>query len=74
MCEVEVDIPPLYGVTEFAKLIGWSRQKTHVYLSRGKLPEPATYAGGKRPLWTYKQIKEWAEKTEDTSVKFQELE
>ncbi|MFW5988276.1 MAG: hypothetical protein ACOCQA_02420 [bacterium] len=49
MCDAEVDIPPLYGVTEFAKMIGWSRQKTHVYLSRGKLPKPATYAGGKDP-------------------------
>ena len=70
MCKPETEIPPLYGISDFAKKIGWSRQKASVYYSRNKLPEPATYAGGKRPFWTLKQIKEWSKKVNDTSVSF----
>lgn len=68
--KINTDLPPLYGITDFAKLIGWSRQKAHVYYKRGKLPEPATYAGETRPLWTIEQIKHWAENINDTSVEF----
>ena len=51
-------LPPLYGLSDFAKEIGWSRQKLRVYYERNKLPEPATSAGT-RPLWTIEQIEEY---------------
>ncbi len=53
-------IPQLYGVTEFAKELNTTRQAIHRDYTRGKLPEPATYAGS-RPLWTLEQIEEYKE-------------
>lgn len=54
-------LPKLYGQTEFAKELGWSKNKLTTYYGRGVLPEPATYAGG-RPLWTMEQIREYKTK------------
>lgn len=51
-------IPPLYGISEFGDMVGWPRNKVSVYFSRGKLPEPATYANS-RPLWIKEQIELW---------------
>ncbi len=44
----------LYGQIEFAKEIGWTKNKLAVYLLRGKLPEPYAMAGS-RPLWKKEQ-------------------
>lgn len=43
--------------SQVAELLGkgWSRQKVHVYLSRGKFPEPITYIG-EQPLWKKSQF------------------
>ena len=51
----------LMGITEVGAYIGWDRRKTSVYYGRGKLPEPYALIGGKRPVWTKKQIEWWAD-------------
>lgn len=33
------NIPELYGVSEFGRMIGWKRKKVHTYSERGKLPK-----------------------------------
>lgn len=53
------DLPPIFGVSEIGKMLGWDKEKVHVYYSRGKLPEPSTYANS-RPFWTYDKIENWA--------------
>lgn len=47
----------LLKASQVAKLIGgnWVRQTVHVYLQRGKFPDPHTYVGN-QPLWTREQI------------------
>lgn len=44
-----------FGTTEFGNEIGWQKGKVSVYVSRGLLPKPVTYVGG-RPAWTRRQI------------------
>ena len=51
-------IPPLLGVTEVSRLIGWDRRKVSVYYERGKFPPAATVVG-KRPFWSKNQIEQW---------------
>ena len=46
----------LLGIKEVGDILGWSRQKVSVYYSRGKLPEPYTLVGGKRPVWEREKI------------------
>ena len=48
----------LYGITEFAKELGWTQNKTQVYYQRGVLPGPCAYAGT-RPFWKLEQIEEY---------------
>lgn len=53
-------IPPhLYGISEFARALGWYRQKVHNYTLRGTLPEPIGYVGH-RPIWTQNQVVKYA--------------
>lgn len=54
------NIPPLYGPSDFGRMIGWDRSKIATYSTRGVLPEPAAYIGGKRPVWTELQILKFA--------------
>lgn len=49
----------LYGTIEFTRAIGWYKQKTHLYLTRGTLPEPIAYIGN-RPVWTRNQVYKFA--------------
>lgn len=64
----------LYGLTEFAKLLGshLNCRKMSVYYSRGKLPEPIAFSGSNqsRPLWTRDQIQQYI-KEKDGSKKYQ---
>ena len=48
----------LYGVTEFAQALGWSRQRLAVYHKRGLLPEPVArlHCGS---IWTEEQVMEY---------------
>jgi hypothetical protein len=45
----------LYGITELAREIKWTKTKTHTYYLRGHFEEPAAKAG-KRPLWSLEQV------------------
>lgn len=52
-------IPELYGISEFAKALGWTKQKVHTYTDRGVLPAPIIRVAN-RPLWTLTQVKKFA--------------
>lgn len=45
----------LLGVSDIAKLLGWTNSKVAVYMSRGKFPAPIGEVGG-RPVWLQEQI------------------
>ena len=47
----------LYGVTDVAKELNWSKQRVTTYKSRGIIPEPIGHIGG-RPVWLKIQITE----------------
>lgn len=64
----EINLPPIFGITEIGKMIGWEDQKVHVYYSRNILPKPATYANN-RPFWTFNQVKKWAKEKYDIEIK-----
>lgn len=54
-------IPPLAGVAEAAEILGWKKQQIHVYMRRGKFPEPIqVLASG--PIWTREQIETYKAK------------
>jgi hypothetical protein len=55
----------LYGITQFAKAIGWDQRKAQVYYQRGKLPEPFAF-NGNAPLWKPEQAEEFKRKLEET--------
>lgn len=57
--EIE-NIPSLYGVSEFGRMLGWNRAKVSTYLARGVIPAPAAFIGGLRPVWTENQIVKFA--------------
>jgi hypothetical protein len=40
----------LVGVSDIAKIMGWTNSKTSLYYQRGKLPAPIGEVGG-RPVW-----------------------
>ena len=62
-------IPPLLGVTDVARELGWGKARVSEYRSRGKFPEPATQIGG-RPVWTKKQVDRFKkEKKEELKMK-----
>lgn len=52
---IKLDPPRLYGVNDVAETLEWSKQRVHMYMKRGILPEPITQVGG-RPAWTKQQI------------------
>lgn len=54
----------LYGITEFAKELGWSQQKAQVYYQRGKFPEPFAFAGN-RPFWKPEQAEKYKANMEE---------
>ena len=45
----------LIGTVEAAEMVGWPPAKFAMYHSRGKVPEPVGFVGG-RPAWTKRQI------------------
>lgn len=53
-------IPPLVGVQEVGKILGWGKAKVSEYLKRGKLPEPVQrLASG--PVWRKSDIVKFKE-------------
>jgi hypothetical protein len=52
-------IPQLCGISEFARSLGWYKQKVHTYAARGLLPQPITHIGN-RPIWTRTQVYKFA--------------
>lgn len=54
---ISMDPPRLYGVTDIAEELNWSKQRVHTYVKRGILPKPATQTGS-RPAWTQLQMEE----------------
>lgn len=54
---ISIDPPRLYGVTDIAEELDWSKQRVHTYMKRGILPQPSTEIGS-RPAWTQQQIEE----------------
>lgn len=56
-------IPPLVGLKEAAKILGWDKRKVATYRRRGAFPEPIqTLSSG--PVWTFKQIIDFKEEKE----------
>lgn len=49
----------LFGISEFARALGWYKQKVHTYAARGLLPKPITRIGS-RPIWTRNQVYKFA--------------
>lgn len=45
----------LLGVTDIAKLLGWTNSKVTLYAQRGKFPQPVGEIGG-RPVWLRDEI------------------
>lgn len=48
-------LPPLVGVSDAAKILGWSKGQVNVYISRGKFPQPIQRISS-GPVWTRQQI------------------
>lgn len=60
----DTKIPELFGMQEFGNVIGFDRRKMSVYLSRNKLPEPATKVGT-RSFWTKEQVESFHEEVKE---------
>jgi hypothetical protein len=54
-----LNVPELFGTTEFGNVLGWPRQKISVYLKREIMPVPAAVIGS-RPIWTKLQVYKYA--------------
>ncbi|MFM8944809.1 MAG: hypothetical protein ACKOI0_06175 [Actinomycetota bacterium] len=55
---VEV-VPPLVGVTEAARLLGWDRRRVATYVERGAFPEPVAHLASGR-VWRRADIETYA--------------
>ena len=55
---VEV-VPPLVGVTEAARLLGWDRRRVATYVERGAFPDPIAHLASGR-VWRRADVEAFA--------------
>lgn len=54
----EIDLSQrYYSSTEISRMTGWSRQRVHINMKKGRIPKPDLYYW-KKPLWSKERVDE----------------